>query len=149
MTFQRPICLALPLLALAAGPALATASFDCSIDDKNATIELFGNLGSGDGAALQLTQGTIRIKAVRGKLDAIEFNVEKGTLAQQWTYEKELRIGFATDEVKDVSAYLVIVAQQTKPKDNLTQWRGRYVLKVLGPKGATELKGALKSCQVG
>jgi hypothetical protein len=149
MTFQRPICLALPLLALAAGPALATASFDCAIDDKNATIELFGNLGSGDGAALQLSQGSIRIKAMRGKFDAVEFNVEKGTLARQWTYDKELRIGFATDEVTDVSAYLVIVAQQIKRKDDLTQWRGRYILKVQGPKGATELKGALKSCQAG
>jgi hypothetical protein len=143
------ICLALPLLALAASPALATASFDCTIDDRNATIELFGNLGSGDGAALQLTQGSIKVKGIRGKFDAVEFNVEKGSLAQQWTYDKELRIGFITDEVKDVSAYLVIVAQQTKPKDELTQWRGRYVLKVLGPKGATELKGAIKSCQAG
>src|SRR5436190_15466676 len=96
-------------LALACGSAHATASFDCSIDDRNATIDLHGNIGSGDGAKLQLTQGSIKLKAVRGKFDAIEFSVEKGDLVQQWTYGKDMRIGFMTDEIKEVSAYLVII----------------------------------------
>ncbi|MEW6451650.1 MAG: hypothetical protein AB1490_13415 [Pseudomonadota bacterium] len=136
-------------VALACGSARATASFDCSIDDKNATVELHGNIGSGDGAALQLTQGTIKLKAVRGKFDAMEFSVEKGQLVQQWTYEKDLRIGFMTDEIKEVSAYLVIIAQQGKPKDDIAQYKGRYVLKVQSPKGSTEFKGTLRSCEAG
>lgn len=144
-----PALLVFAPLVFAAGSARATASFDCSIDDRNVTVELQGNLGSGDGAALQIPNGSIKIKPVRGKLDAVEFDVAKGTLAQQWTFDKELRIGLMTDEIKDVSAYLVIIAQQGKPKDDLTQWKGRYVLKIQGPKGATELKGTIKSCQAG
>ena len=147
----RGLQLILPaaLLALACGSAHATASFDCTISDKNVTVDLQGSLGSGDGAALQIPNGAIRIKPVRGKFEAIEFDVAKGSLAQQWTFDKELRIGIMTDEVKDVSAYLVIIAQQGKPKDDLTQWTGRYILKVQGPKGTTELKGTIKSCQAG
>jgi hypothetical protein len=137
------------LLVFAAGPAHATASFDCSIDDRNVTVELHGNIGSGDGAMLQLTQGSIKLKAVRGKFDATEFNVEKGHLVQQWTYEKDMRIGFMTDDVKDVSVYLIIIAQEGKPKDDITQYKGRYILKVQSPKGATQLKGTLKSCEAG
>jgi len=143
---------ALPVFALlvfAAGSAHATASFDCSIDDRNAAVELHGNIGSGDGAMLQLTQGSIKLKAVRGKFDAVEFNVEKGNLVQQWTYAKDMRIGFMTDEIKDVSVYLIIIAQEGKPKDDITQYKGRYILKVQSPKGATELKGTLKSCEAG
>lgn len=149
MPIRLKSILSAALLALACGPAHATASFDCSISDKNVTVELQGSLGSGDGAALQIPNGEIKIKAVRGKFDAVEFDMAKGTLAQQWIFEKELRIGFMTDEVKDTSAYLVIIATQGKPKDDLTQWKGRYILKVQGPKGATELKGTIKSCQAG
>jgi hypothetical protein len=149
MPLRLKSILATALIVLASGSAHATASFDCTIEDKNVTVELQGNLGSGDGAALQIPNGAIKIKAVRGKFDAVMFDVAKGTLAQQWVFEKELRVGFMTDEIKDVSAYLMIIAQQGKPKDDLTQWKGRYVLKVQGPKGATELKGTIKSCQAG
>jgi hypothetical protein len=148
ISLPAPALLVFALLVFA-GSAHATASFDCSIDDRHVTVELHGNIGSGDGAMLQLTQGSIKLKAVRGKFDAVEFSVEKGHLVQQWTYAKDMRIGFMTDDIKDVSVYLIIIAREGKPKDDITQYKGRYILKVRSPKSATELKGTLKSCEAG
>lgn len=152
MTCYRPLRAALlltPLLALTTLPAAATASLTCDANDRNVEFSLLGNVGQSIGANLQLTNGSIKLKAVRGKNDEIEFDLEGAHLVQQWVFEKELRIGVMTAEKNDVTLYLAIVAQQVKSNDEGDRYQGRYVLKVQSPKGTSDLKGRIKDCVAG
>ena len=88
------------ILSLAAAPALAavvpagaTASLTCAADDRNLSFDLLGNIGSGDGGAIQLIEGEIKLKSVRGKFDARQFKVAPEHISGKWSFEKELRIG--------------------------------------------------------
>ena len=149
MLLRSILPLALPLL-LAVAPANATASLTCDAADRNVSFDLLGNMGSGDGGSIQLIGGTIKLKAIRGKFEATEFNVGSAHIAGQWSFGKELRIGIASDEVGDVSIYLAIIAERTKgPAGDMERYRGGYVLKVRSPKGESELKGRLKGCEAG
>ncbi len=149
MTSYRASLLAPLLLALASVPAGATATLTCEADDRNLAFNLIGNIGQSAAAVLQVTGGSIKLKAVRGKNDEIEFDLQATHLVQQWVFEKELRIGILTAENKDISLYLAIVAQRIKSGDEGDRYKGRYVLKVQGPKGTSELKGLIKGCEAG
>lgn len=136
------------LFSLGTGHAAATASLICDAKDRNLSFELFGNIGSGDGAAAQITEGTIRIGAVKGKHGETEFKVEPGSAAGSWSFGRELRIGVSPEKVGELSVFLAIIAEKTeRNSDDATKWRGTYVLKLSGPKGDTEIKGRLKSCE--
>jgi hypothetical protein len=141
--------LALLLGAFAAMPAHATASLTCSVADRNLSLELLGNIGSGHGAALQVTGGEIKLKAIPGKAQAATFEVAPGDVAQQWTFGKDLRIGLSPKKVGEQSIYLAIIAERVKGSEELDRYRGSYVLVLSGPKGETELKGQIKSCDAG
>jgi hypothetical protein len=61
-----------------------------------------------------------------------------------------LRIGITTDDVRDISVFLAIIAEQAKSAaGDMDRYRGSYVLKVRGPKGETEVKGKIKGCEAG
>ena len=102
---------AAPFLATAV-PAGATASLTCAAGDRNLSFELLGSLGSGDGGAIQLIEGKITLKPVRGKLDAREFKVAPEHISGQWSFEKELRIGISPESVDEVSVFLAIIASE-------------------------------------
>lgn len=140
------LAVVLPLVAGVA-PAGATATLVCKAEDRNVSLELIGNIGSGDGAAVQAIEGSIKIKPVRGKFDAMEFKVEPGQVAGSWTFGNELRIGLAPEEVREVSIFLAIIAEKTRGGDDMTRWRGHYVLKARNPNGESELKGRLRGCE--
>ena len=146
--YRSILALGLPIL-LAATPAKATASLTCNAADRNVSFDLLANMSSSDGGSIQLIGGTIRLKAVRGKFEATEFKIESAHIAGQWNFGKELRLGIASDEVRDISVYLAIIAELTKGGDDMDHYRGGYVLKVRGPKGETELKGKIKGCDAG
>jgi hypothetical protein len=140
---------AILVLLAALGPAHATATLTCSAEDRQVSLELFGNIGSGDGATVQITEGSIKLKPWRGKFDAVEFKVEPANMAGSWSFGKELRIGISPEPVKDISVYLAIIAERTARGSDIERYRGTYVLKVYGPKGQTELRGRLKDCDDG
>jgi len=143
------LALALPLIGFTA-QAGATASLTCSAADRNLSFELLGNLGSGNAGSVQLIGGTITLKAIRGKFGALEFKIEAGHLSGQWNFGKELRVGIEPANAGDVSIYLAIIAERAKrPGADLDHYRGRYVAKIHGPKGKTELTGAIKGCEAG
>ena len=145
------------ILSLAAAPALAapvpagaTASLTCEADDRNLSFDLLGNIGSGDGGAIQLIGGEIKLKSVRGKFDAREFKVAPEHLSGQWSFGKELRIGISPESVDEVSVFLAIIATRTNSAgSDLGRYRGEYVLKVQGPKGESIVRGRLKDCSAG
>ena len=139
---------AAPALA-AAGPAAATASLTCEAKDRNLSFDLLGNIGSGDGGAIQLIGGEIKLKSVRGKFDAREFRISPKHLSGQWSFGKELRIGVSPESVDEVSVFLAIIARANSGDSGLGRYRGEYVLKVQGPKGESVLKGRLKDCTAG
>ena len=139
---------AAPSLA-AAVPAGATASLTCAADDRNLSFDLLGNLGSGDGGAIQLIEGKITLKSVRGKLDAREFKVAPEHISGKWSFGKELRIGISPESVDEVSVFLAIIARANSGDSGLSRYRGEYVLKVQGPKGESVLRGRLKDCTAG
>lgn len=141
---------ALPLLLGLGGPAGATASLTCSAKDRNLTFELLGNLGRGDGATVQLIGGEIKVAARPGKYGTLEFKIGPEAIASAWSFGKELRIGIKPEDSGEVSAFLAIIGEEAKGKpDDLTRWRGVYVLKLAGPKGEAEIKGRLKGCDAG
>ena len=139
------------ILSLAgAVPAGATASLTCEADDRNLSFNLLGNIGSGDGGAIQLIGGEIKLKSVRGKFDARQFKVAPEHMSGQWSFGKELRIGISLGIVEEVSVFLAIIAVRAKNSDSdLDRYRGEYVLKVQGPKGESVLRGRLKDCSSG
>jgi hypothetical protein len=138
------------ILSLAgAVPAGATASLTCEADDRNLSFNLLGNIGSGDGGAIQLIGGEIKLKSVRGKFDAREFKIAPKHLSGQWSFGKELRIGVSPESVDEVSVFLAIIARANSGDSGLGRYRGEYVLKVQGPKGESVLKGRLKDCTAG
>jgi hypothetical protein len=144
------------ILSLAAAPALAavvpagaTASLTCAADDRNLSFDLLGNIGSGDGGAIQLIEGEIKLKSVRGKFDARQFKVAPEHISGKWSFGKELRIGIAPESVDDVAVFLAIIASANSGDSGLSRYRGEYVLKVQGPKGESVLRGRLKDCSAG
>ena len=149
MTIARATLLAFALTLTAALPAAATATLTCEAEDRTVAFSLQGNIGRGAGAVLQITSGSIRLKAVRGKYEAIEFEIEPAQLVQQWVFEKELRIGIQSAEKQEMSLYLAIIAQQMKSSGDGDRYQGRYVLKIQGPKGTSELKGRINNCEAG
>ena len=150
LRLARILCFAAaPFLAVTAVPARATGSLTCAADDRTLSFELLGSLGSGDGGTIQLIEGKITLKPVRGKLDAREFKVAPEHISGQWSFEKELRIGVSPESVDDVSVFLAIIAKANSGDSGLSRYRGEYVLKVQGPKGESVLKGRLKDCTAG
>ena len=139
---------AAPVLA-AVVPAGATASLICAADDRNLSFDLLGNIGSGDGGAIQLIEGEIKLKSVGRKFDARKFKVAAKHLSGQWSFGKELRIGISPESVDEVSVFLAIIARANSGDSGLSRYRGEYVLKVQGPKGESLLKGNLKDCTAG
>lgn len=140
---------AAPFLALTAVPAGATGSLTCAAGDRNLSFDLMGNLGSGDGGAIQLIEGKITLKPVRGKFNGREFKVAPENISGQWSFEKELRIGISPESVDDVAVFLAIIARANRSDGGLSRYRGKYVLKVQGPKGESVLRGRLKDCSAG
>ena len=136
------------LLALTAWPAAATASLTCTVEDRNLKAELIGNIGSDNGAGVQITAGEIVLKPVRGKYDAMTLPLEAGTVAQFWTLDDELRIGLHLPDKNDTSGYLAILTRLVKGPGDIARYDGRYVLRTNGPKGPHELKGRAK-CDAG
>lgn len=149
MGFDRRSLLILPLMTLAALPAQATATLTCEASDRVVTLSLQGNIGRDAGAVVQVTSGSLQVKAVRGQHDTVVLTLEPAHLAQQWAFEKELRLGLTAETKQDVTVYLAIIAQRTKSSDLGDRYQGRYVLKLTGPKGTSELKGSLKGCEAG
>ncbi len=141
--------LACGLLGTAAVPAAATASLTCDADDRNLSFELLGNIGSGPGAAIQLTGGSIRLKGRRGQFDAAEFKIEPASLAGQWSFARELRIGIVPEDAGKIGVHLVILAERTRGGDGLDRYRGEYAARVTHPGGETQLKGRIKDCSAG
>ncbi len=144
------------ILSLAAAPALAaavpagaTTSLTCEADDRNLSFDLLGNIGSSDTGAIQLNEGEIKLKFVRGKFDARKFKIGPKHLSGQWNFEKELRLGISPESVDDVSVFLAIIARANGRDSGLSRYRGEYVLKVQGPKGESVLRGRLKDCTAG
>ena len=144
------------ILSLAAAPALAaavpagaTTSLTCEADDRNLSFDLLGNIGSSDTGAIQLNEGEIKLKSVRGKFDAREFKVAPEHISGQWSFGKELRIGISPESVDEVSVFLAIIARADSGDSGLGRYRGEYVLKVKGPKGESVLRGRLKDCSAG
>lgn len=84
---------------LSQGPA----SLTCEADDRNLSFDLLGNIGSCDGDRIQLINGEIKLKAVRGKFNAREFKIAAKHLSGQWSFGKELRIGVSPESVDGVS----------------------------------------------
>ena len=136
-------------LALAGVPAGATASLTCEADDRNLSFDLLGNIGSSDGDSIQLIEGGIKLKPVRGKFDAREFKIAPKHLSGQWSFGTELRIGISPESVDEVSVFLAIIARANNGDSGLSRYRGEYVLKVQGPKGESVLRGRLKNCTAG
>ena len=140
-------CPSRPLLLAAVAPAGATASLTCAADDRNLTFDLLGNIGSGDGGAIQLIGGEITLKSVGGKFDARKFKVAPEHISGKWSFGKELRIGISPESIDEVSVFLAIIAMRAKSgNSDLGRYRGEYVLKVQGPKGESMLRGRLKDC---
>ena len=110
LRLARKSSLAAALALAGAGPASATASLTCAADDRNLSFDLLGNIGSGDGDSIQLIEGEIKLKSVRGKFAAREFKIAPKHLAGQWSFGKELRIGTSPESVDEVSVFLAIIA---------------------------------------
>lgn len=149
MGFDRRSLLILPFLAATALPAQATATLTCDAADRLVTFSLQGNVGRDAGAIVQVTSGSLQVKAVRGKHDSVELTLEPAHLAQQWAFERELRLRLTAETKQDVTIHLAIIAQRTKSGDDGDRYQGRYVLKLTGAKGTSELKGSLKGCEAG
>ena len=150
LRLARLLSLAAVAALAAAVPAGATASLTCAADDRNLSFELLGNIGSGDGGAIQLIGGEIKLKPVPGKFTAREFKITPEHISGRWNFANELRIGVVPESVNDVSVFLAIIATRAKSRDSdLDRYRGEYVLKVQGPKGESVLKGRLKDCSAG
>jgi hypothetical protein len=138
---------ALTAALAAASPASATASFTCAIDDANIAFDMLANIGSGDVGAMQLTQGSLKIKSpkigsVTGKA-GVEVEVKGENLVQTWIYGKELRLGFSLEEAfPDVSASLVIVGSRLRE----SVYGGRYELKVARDGKTQTFAGKIKDC---
>ena len=145
----RILSLVAALAIAAAVPAKATASLTCEASDRNLSFDFLGNIGSGDGDRIQLIEGEIKLKSVRGKFDAREFKIAAKHLSGQWSFGKELRIGISPESVDEVSVFLAIIARANSGDSDLTRYQGEYVLKVQGPKGEDVLRGRLKNCTAG
>ena len=145
----RIFSLVATLAIAAAVPARATASLTCEANDRNLSFDLLGNIGSGDGERIQLIEGEIKLKSVRGKFDTREFRIAAKHLSGQWSFGKELRIGISPESVDEVSVFLAIIARANSGDGALSRYRGEYVIKVQGRTGENVLKGRLKNCTAG
>jgi len=138
----RTALAALAIIAALASPAAATATLTCDIKDANVTFDLLATTGRGDGTIVGIVGGSLKLKGAKE-----EVPVTFEHLAQQWSYEKDRRIGFRIDQEGDApNFHLVIIARSVGDEG---KYAGRYVLKVEGGGTTKTFKGKETNCQEG
>jgi len=131
------------LPALVAGPALATASLSCSIEDANLSFSLEALSNREFGTIVGVTEGEITLKAKQVLKMGPVLKLERGHIAQHWTYERELRIGINVEN-DEGSLFLWVIAQADKTGE---RYSGRYAMRVsVSGSDSREFKGRIKGC---
>jgi polyisoprenoid-binding protein YceI len=138
----RTALAALAIMAALASPAAATATLTCDIKDANVTFDLMATTGRGDGTIVGIVGGSLKMKGAKD-----EVPVTFQHLAQQWSYEKDRRIGFRIEQEGDApNFHLVIIARGVGDEG---KYAGRYVLKVEGGGTTKTFKGKVTNCEEG
>jgi hypothetical protein len=138
----RTTLAALALLATLASPASATATLTCDIKDANVTFDFVATTGREDGTIVGVVGGSLKMKGAKAEVPVTFEHV-----AQQWSYEKDRRIGIRIDQDGDApSFHLVIMAKSVGDEG---KYAGGYVLKVLGDGKTKTYKGKVTNCQEG
>jgi hypothetical protein len=138
----RTALTALAIMAALAGPASATATLTCDIKDANVTFELVATTGRGDGTIVGVVGGSLKVKGAKAELPVTQEHI-----AQQWSYEKDRRIGIRIDQEGDSPNYhLAILARSVGDEG---KYAGRYVLKVEGGGTTKTFKGKVTNCEEG
>lgn len=138
----RTALAALAIMAALASPAAATATLTCDIKDANVTFELVATTGRGDGTIVGIVGGSLKMKGAKAELP-----VTFEHLAQQWSFEKDRRIGIRIDQEGDAPNYhLAILARSVGDEG---KYAGRYVLKVEGGGTTKTFKGKVTNCEEG
>lgn len=139
---SRTALAALAIMAALASPAAATATLTCDIKDANVTFDLMATTGRGDGTIVGIVGGSLKMKGAKAEVpDTFEH------LAQQWSYEKDRRIGFRIEQEGDApNFHLVIIARGVGDEG---KYAGRYVLKVEGGGTTKTFKGKVTNCEEG
>jgi hypothetical protein len=133
---------ALAVMAALASPAAATASLTCDIKDANVAFDLLATTGRDDGTIVGVIGGNLKLKGAEA-----EVPVTFQHLSQQWSYEKDRRIGLRIEQEGDApSFHLAIIARGVGHEGN---YAGRYVLKVLGGGTTKTFKGKVTNCEEG
>jgi hypothetical protein len=138
----RTALAALAVVAALASPAAATASLTCDIKDANVTFDLLATTGHDDGTIVGVVGGSLKLKGAKAGVP-----VTFQHLSQQWSYEKDRRIGLRIEQEGDApSFHLVIIARGVGDEG---KYAGRYVLKVLGGGTTKTFKGKVTNCEEG
>jgi hypothetical protein len=138
----RTALAALAVMAALASPVSATATLTCDIKDANVTFDFVATTGRDDGTIVGVVGGSLKMKGAKA-----EVPVTFEHLAQQWSYEKDRRIGLRIEQEGDApSFHLVILARGV---GNEGKYAGRYVLKVQGGGTTKTFKGKVTNCEEG
>jgi hypothetical protein len=133
---------ALAVMTALASPASATATLTCDIKDANVTFELVATTGRGDGTIVGIVGGSLKTKDAKAELP-----VTFEHLAQQWSFEKDRRIGIRIEQEGDAPNYhLAILAKSVGDEG---KYAGRYVLTVEGGGKTKTFKGKVTNCEEG
>lgn len=138
----RTALAALAVLAALASPAAASATLTCDIKDANVTFELVATTGRGDGTIVGVVGGSLKLKGAKAELP-----VTFEHIAQQWNFEKELRVGIRIEQEGDAPNYQLAILARGFGDEG--KFAGRYVLKVEGDGKTKTFKGKVTNCQEG
>ncbi|MDB5599740.1 MAG: hypothetical protein JWN71_1784 [Xanthobacteraceae bacterium] len=138
----RTALAALAIMATLASPAAATATLTCDIKDANVTFELVATTARGDGTIVGVVGGSLKLKG-----DTKELSVTREHIIQQWSFEKDRRIGIRIEQEGDApNFHLAILARAVGDEG---KYAGRYVLKVEGRGTTKTFKGKVTNCEEG
>ncbi|MFK8249986.1 hypothetical protein [Ancylobacter terrae] len=138
------------LLALGAGPALASGGFDCSASDGKVKLAVSGGVSRGLGGRPFNVEGTLEVLKAKVAADFRKVAFTGDDLAQNWLDGRELRLRLYRERAGDTPHGYVEIAIVTRAKDEL-DFAGTYTVEVYeadtGSDGKVTIKGKV-ACSV-
>jgi hypothetical protein len=132
-------------LWLTVGPATATGTLYCTIDDRHLSFELLGHTRTDYGTIVQVQKGSLKLKPGRYVKQPATFDIGQDNIILQWSFDLDLRFAIQVDDPdREGSVILAIMAVRN---ERLEKYLGRYVLQFLGAKGTKVEEGRIKSCE--
>ena len=129
MRIATGLAAALAATLAGAGPAAATATLSCEVDDKALALDVQASVAHGMGEALTGFRGEIRVRLKGAPADFGTLVLEPEHLTQSWIHGRDVRLRIYRERSEGAHGAVELVLE-TRSRGGDTSFVGRYALTV-------------------